>query len=208
MVHKRRSSLWLPPLPAPPPRTRTRTRTGCPYLLVQAPSLGFGSSLLLPRLSRRFLKLLQLLRLLLRHGDHGGGEGRQLGHVDPEALVTDACNHQERRWYRARQAPPTPARPLTWAEPVEHGQRVVGGQRRHVQVVDGRLRRRQRRQLVEVRGEEAEAADGGGDVAADGPRQAEAVVGGGAAAQLVDDDERVGGGGAAGGEEREPGTCT
>lgn len=74
---------------------------------------------------------------------------------------------------------------------VQHGERVVGGQRRDVQVVDGGLLRCQRRQLVEVSGEQTEAADLGGDVFADGPGQAEAVVRGRASAELVDYDERV-----------------
>lgn len=80
---------------------------------------------------------------------------------------------------------------LTWSDPVQHGERVVRGQRRHVQIVDGGLLRRQRRQLVEVGGEQAEAADLGGDVLADGPGQAEAIVRGCASAELVNDDERV-----------------
>ena len=79
----------------------------------------------------------------------------------------------------------------TWLHTVQHGERALGGERRHVQVAHGGVLRGQRRQLVEVRGEQAEAADVGGHVLADGPRQAEAVVGGGAAAQLVDDDEGV-----------------
>lgn len=52
----------------------------------------------------------------------------------------------------------------------------------------------ERRQLVEVGGEQAEAANFGGDVFADGPGQPEAVVRGCSSAQLVDDDERVLGG--------------
>lgn len=60
-----------------------------------------------------------------------------------------------------------------------------------MQVVDSGLLRRQRRQLVEVRGEQAEAADLGGDVFADGPGQPEAVVRGRPSAKLVDDDERA-----------------
>ena len=67
----------------------------------------------------------------------------------------------------------------------------MGGQRCDVQVVDGGLLRRQRRQLVEVSGKQAEGADFGGDVFADGPGQAEAVVRGSASAELIDDDERV-----------------
>lgn len=80
---------------------------------------------------------------------------------------------------------------LTWSDPVQHGERVVRGQCRHVQIVDGGLLRRQRRQLVEVGGEQAEAADLGGDVLANGPGQAEAVVRGRASTKLVDDDERL-----------------
>lgn len=67
----------------------------------------------------------------------------------------------------------------------------MGRQGRDVQVVDGGLQRRQRRQLVEVSGKEAEGADLGGDVLADGPGQTEAVVRGRASAELVDDDERA-----------------
>lgn len=91
---------------------------------------------------------------------------------------------------------------LTCFHSVQHGEGVARGQRRHMKVAHGGLLRRQRRQLVEVGGEQAEAADGGGDVFADGPGQAEAVVGGRAAAQLVDDDQRVGRGRAAGARER------
>lgn len=75
----------------------------------------------------------------------------------------------------------------------------MGGQGRDVQVVDGGPLRCQRRQLVEVGGEQTEAADFGGNVFADGPRQAEAVVCGRASAELVDYDERVLRGRAAGG---------
>lgn len=60
-----------------------------------------------------------------------------------------------------------------------------------MQVVDGGLLSCQRRQLVEVGGEQTEAADFGGDVLADGPGQTEAVVGGRASAELVDYDERL-----------------
>lgn len=67
-----------------------------------------------------------------------------------------------------------------------------------MQVVHGGLLHRQCRQLVEVGGKQAEAADGRGDVLADGPGQAEAVVGGRAAAQLVNDDQGVSCGRAAG----------
>lgn len=80
---------------------------------------------------------------------------------------------------------------LTWFDSVEHGQSVVGGQCRDVQVVDGGLLCCQRRQLMEVSGEQAEAPDLGGDVFADGPGQTEAVVRGSASAELVDYDERA-----------------
>ena len=46
-------------------------------------------------------------------------------------------------------------------------------------------------ELVEVGGEEGGAADGGHEVLADGPGQAEAVVGAGAAPQLVDYHQRA-----------------
>lgn len=82
-------------------------------------------------------------------------------------------------------------RSLTWSDSVEHGERVVGSQGCDVQVLHGDLLSGQRRQLVEVRGEQAEAADFGGDVLADGPGQTEPVVGRRASAELVDDDERV-----------------
>ena len=76
-----------------------------------------------------------------------------------------------------------------------------------MQVAHGGVLRRQRRQLVEVRGEQTEAADAGRHVLADGPRQAEAVVGGGAAAQLVDDDEGVLRGGPGGKRDTEAYGC-
>lgn len=60
------------------------------YLLVQAPSPGCGAFLLLHALSCSFLKLLQLLRLIFRHGDHRWGEARHLGNVDSKALVAHA----------------------------------------------------------------------------------------------------------------------
>ena len=50
-------------------------------------------------------------------------------------------------------------------------------------------------QLVEVRREEAGAAQLGDDVVRDRPGQAEAVEGAGPAPQLVDDDQGVGRGG-------------
>lgn len=65
------------------------------------------------------------------------------------------------------------------------------GERCHVKVVDSGLLSRERRQFVEVRGKQTEAADLWGDVFTDGPGQTEAVVGGGASAELVDDDQRV-----------------
>lgn len=80
---------------------------------------------------------------------------------------------------------------LTWFDSVQHGEGVVRGQGRDVQVVNSGLLRRQCRQLVEVRGKQAEAADFGGDVFTDGPGQAEAVVRGRASAELVNYDERV-----------------
>ena len=46
-----------------------------------------------------------------------------------------------------------------------------------------------RRELVEMGGEEGAAADVGGEVLGDGPREAEAVICRGAAAELVNDDE-------------------
>lgn len=58
-----------------------------------------------------------------------------------------------------------------------------------VQVVDGRMLRRQGRQLVEVCGKEAEAADFGGDVLTDRPGQPEAIVRRGSPSELIDDDE-------------------
>lgn len=111
------------------------------------------------------------------------------------------ANMCEGRRLRSHAGPP--ALGLTCFHSVQHGEGVARGQRRHMQVAHGGLLRRQRRQLMEVGGEQAEAADGGGDVLADGPGQAEAVVGGRAAAQLVDDDQRVGRGRAAGARERE-----
>lgn len=72
-----------------------------------------------------------------------------------------------------------------------------------MQVLDGGLLRRQRRQLVEVCGKQAEGADFGGDVFADGPGQTEAVVRGRASAELVDNDERVLRGRAGGGTSRD-----
>lgn len=60
-----------------------------------------------------------------------------------------------------------------------------------MQVVDGGLLRCQGRQLVEVSGEQTEAADFGGDVFAYGPGQTKAVVRGRASSELVDYDERV-----------------
>lgn len=90
----------------------------------------------------------------------------------------------------------------TWFDSVQHGECVVGGQGCDVQVVDGGLLRCQRCQLVEVRGKQAEAADFGGDVFADGPGQTEAVVRGRASAELVDYDERVRRGRAAGTDAR------
>ena len=60
-----------------------------------------------------------------------------------------------------------------------------------MQVVDGGLLRCQGRQLVEVSGEQTEAADFGGDVFAYGPGQTKAVVRGRASSELVNYDERV-----------------
>lgn len=80
---------------------------------------------------------------------------------------------------------------LTWLDSVQHCECVVRRQGCDVQVVDRGLLSCQRRQLVEVGGEQAEAADFGGDVLADGPGQTEAVVGGRASAELVDYDERL-----------------
>lgn len=67
----------------------------------------------------------------------------------------------------------------------------MGGQGRDVQVLDGGLLCGECRQLMEVSGKQAEAADFGGDVFADGPSQTEAIIGGRASAQLVNYDERV-----------------
>lgn len=80
---------------------------------------------------------------------------------------------------------------LTWFDSVQHGECVVGCQRCDVQVVDGRLLRCQRRQLVEMSSKQAEAADFGRNVLADGPGKTETIVCGGASAELVDYDEGV-----------------
>lgn len=80
---------------------------------------------------------------------------------------------------------------FTFLDPVEHGEGVVGGERRDVQVVDGGLLLGQCRQLMEVGGKQAEGAQLGGYVVRDGPGQAKAIVGGRSPAQLINDNERV-----------------
>lgn len=85
---------------------------------------------------------------------------------------------------------------LTWFDSVQHCQRVVRGQRRDVEIVNGALLHCQRRQFVEVRGKQTEAADFGRDVLTDGPGQTEAIVRGRSSAELINYDERVLGGGA------------
>lgn len=78
---------------------------------------------------------------------------------------------------------------LTWFDSVQHGEGVVGGQRCDVQIVDSGLLCCQSCQLMEVSGEQAEAADLGGNVFADCPGQTEAVIRGGASTKLINYDE-------------------
>ena len=80
---------------------------------------------------------------------------------------------------------------LTFLDPVEHGECVVGGQGSDMQVVDIGQLLGQCGQLMEVRGKQAEGAQLGGNVLRDGPGQAKAIIRGRASAQLINDDEGV-----------------
>jgi hypothetical protein len=105
-------------------------------------------------------KVLELVRALARETDYAFGEVRELGDVDPEALVA----HARRHLVQERDVACALARDV----------------RDDMCVAHVRDRLRERGELVEVRCEEAQCVDLRRDVLGDGPGQAEAVVGGGA----------------------------
>lgn len=61
----------------------------------------------------------------------------------------------------------------------------------HLEVLDPCQLVGERRELVEMGREQAEAANVGRNVLADGPRETETVIGRSTAAELVDDDQRI-----------------